>query len=247
MIVINAAMQKSGSVWLQSMVGDLMVASGFGHIADIREKYRLSWFIRPSGHAPRLRFYKLAHLLAPHFFGNSFAVTTHAPPTQLVKWLISNGTIRPIYIYRDPRDVARSLFEHGEHLRREKIRSSTQFDTLLTMADAIHMARTFLPIWEIWTSVPGTLLMTYENLRRDPLGEMRKIADFLELEDTSDEVLHEIVDRYDASKQKVESFSWLHFNRAVVGRWKEVMDEEAIELCNTFFGGYLERMGYDPS
>ena len=244
MIVLSAAMQKSGTVWLHNMVSDLLVASGYGHIKDFREKYRLAWFVRPNGHVPKLRFYKLAHLLIPHLFGNTFAVTTHAPPTDLVKYLISKGTIRSIYIYRDPRDVARSLFEHGEYLRREKIRSATQFDTLHSMEAAIHMAHSLIRVWETWRSVQDAHLLTYENLRQDTFREMQKIATSLSL-NPPPAVLQAIVDRYDANKQEAGSYKDLHFNRAVVGRWREVMDESQIELCHKLFGGDLEKMGYD--
>jgi len=244
MIVLNAAMQKSGTVWLHNMVSDLLVASGYGHIKDFREKYRLTWFVRPNGHVPKLRFYKLAQLLIPHLLGNTFAVTTHAPPTDLVKYLISKGTIRSLYIYRDPRDVARSLFEHGEYLRREKIRSSTQFDSLHSMEDAIHMAHSLIGVWETWRNIQDAHLLTYEALRQNPYREMQKIATFLSL-DPSPDVLQGIIDRYDANKQEAGSYKDLHFNRAVVGRWRDVMDEGHIELCGKLFGGDLEKMGYD--
>ena len=244
MIVLNAAMQKAGTLWVHGMTNELLVASGYRDFEDVRQRYRLTWFMRPSGHVPPLKWYKLLHLLVPHIAGETFAVSTHAPPTKGVQWAIRRGVIKAIYIYRDPRDVARSLFEHGAYLRDQAIESSTGFQHIKSIEDGIRLAQSFLPIWSQWKRTPGTLLLRYEDLRRDPERELGRMAMHLDL-NLDPQVIHQIADRYDARHQREGSFASMHFNKGVVGRWRDVMSAEQQTLARAIFGSVLAEMGYE--
>ncbi len=188
-----------------------------------------------------MRFHKAFQILIPHLFGNTFAVHTHSAPSPSARSLIYTGIIRPIYVYRDPRDVARSLFEHGEELRRGDVKSSTSYDQLTSIEDAIRFTQQLLPIWDAWMKVPGVLTTTYEALRTNAVVEISKVNSFLKL-GLPVETIEQVVRRYAA---ETPSEVKMHLNKAIIGRWKEMMTEEQVELCRTLYGDYLSRMGYE--
>ena len=241
MIVLTATMQKAGSLWFFNIVNDLLIAAGHQDYDVVRRKYRLDWFIRESGHMPVMRFHKAFQILIPHLLGNTFAVHTHSAPSPSARSLIYSGIIHPIYVYRDPRDVARSLFEHGEELRRGEVKSSTSYDQLMTMEDAIRFTQKLLPIWDAWMKVPGVLTTTYEALRTNAVVEISRANSFLKL-GLQMETIEQIVKRYAA---ETTSEVKMHLNKAIIGRWKEMMTEEQVELCRTLYGDYIRKMGYE--
>ena len=241
MIVLTATMQKAGSLWFLNMVNDLLIAAGHQNYDVVRRKYRLDWFIRESGHMPVLRLHKALQLLVPHFLGNTFVINTHSAPSPSARSLIYLGIIRPIYVYRDPRDVARSLFEHGEELRRWGGKSSTSYDRLMTIEDGIRFTQQLLPIWDAWMKVPGVLTTTYEALRANTIAEISKVNSFLKL-GLPMETIEQVVKRYAA---ETSSEVKMHLNKGIIGRWKEMMTEEQIELCRDLYGDYINRMGYE--
>jgi hypothetical protein len=241
MIVLCASMQKSGSLWFLNMVNDLLIDGGHQDFRAVRARYRLGWFVRESGHMPVLRLHKAPQILMPHFRGETFAINTHSRPGLTVKGLIKLGIIRAIYLFRDPRDVARSLFEHGEDLRARGIRSSTTFDRLQTLEQAIDFTAKILPIGISWLGVSGVHALRYEALRQDPVHELTHVSRFLGLELPPGSV-ERIVSKYDASNIRSSEF---HLNKAIVGRWKAVMTQEQIEHCNRSFGEHMERIGYE--
>lgn len=240
MIVLIGSLQKSGSLWLLRMVGDLVIEAGGSDLATIRERYRLGWFLRPTGHVSLLRFHRVAHLLLTQVWNETFVINTHAPPGWSVKLSIRAGAIAPIYVYRDPRDVARSLYEHGEDLRRRKINSSTTFDKLETMEAAIRFTATRLPQWKQWVETPGVHTVRYEDLLAHPAAELARICQILGLA-VDDEDIAATVARHDRSRV---DRSTMHFNRAEVGRWRRTMSDQQVRLCDELFTDFLVQMGY---
>jgi hypothetical protein len=241
MIYLVASMQKSGSIWVLAMVNDLVVKNGGQYFGDVRSQFRLGWFVRQSGHLPNLQPQTAAHLLLTQAVGRRFALHTHSDPSWSIRALMKMRVVTPIYVYRDPRDVARSMFEHGKKIRDKKIRSDTTFDQLETMEDSIEFASTFIEPWRRWTGLPGVFTTTYEKLRQDAVGELKKICDHLDLT-ASQEMLEKVVERYQPSGSfDVDT----HLNKAVVGAWRNVLTPDQVELCHQLFGPAIEEMGYE--
>lgn len=241
MIYLVSTMQKSGSLWVLAMVNDLVVKSGGTYFGDVRDQFRLGWFVRQSGHMPNLRPQTALHLLFTQVAGSTFALHTHSEPSLSTRALIRLGAIHPIYVYRDPRDVARSMFEHGQKIRDQQIRSDTTFDQLESMEEAIHFTATFVDIWRQWSQVPGVATTTYERLRVDAAGELVKLSDHLGLSISQDDI-EKIVERYrPASSPEIDT----HYNKAVVGLWKDVLTPGQVDLCHRLFGPAIEEMGYE--
>jgi len=247
MIVLSAGMQKSGTGWYFNLTNDFLVAAGFQDIRLIREKYRLHTILKYYNcNVRQPTLLKLACLLIPHLFGNTFVVKTHySPSSRALRYFMSCKILKATYIYRDPRDVAISAYEHGREIRAKgQVRSFGHLDSI--EASILYVKRV-LEIWEQWRQCSDVLsnhvlLVRYEDVIEDTVSELRRLADFLEITSPS-EALREISKTYHVDPSDI-NIKGLHFNKGVVGRFREVMNREQLDLCQEHFGTYLQKMGY---
>ncbi len=245
MIVLSAGMQKAGSAWLFNMTNDLMRAAGGQDVRRLRSRYLLSPIMTPVNcNMGSLRALKLAWVSLPHLFGNSYVVKTHEGPTSAALWMIDRGLMRATYIYRDPRDVALSVFRHGKRIREAGISSDTGFDRIVSMEAAIRFAARRIPIWHAWESSGKALILRYEDLRADTEGEMSRLSEILGLEVDLEEI-RTVVERYQVrGAGKERPAKGLHFDKGTSGRWREEMTPGQVALCDRLFGDHLTEMGY---
>jgi hypothetical protein len=239
-------MQKAASASYYNLTDDLLVAAGNRSARDLRRKYRLGFFASEVNcNVGPLRAYKMLWLLLPHLQGEKFAIKTHEPPSPSSSLLLRMGHAVATYIYRDPRDVAVSLFDHGERLRKQEIPSNTRFNLLTSMEEAIQFASKQIPIWQAWVSLPGVLVVRYEDFIQDPGAQAQRINQRLEL-GLDAPVLDQIGDKYFASEEKDgQSLEKSHFNVGGSGRWRRRMSSDEKELCQRLFGQHLHEMGYE--
>lgn len=241
MIYLVASMQKAGSIWVLAMINDLVVKLGGSYFGDIRQRYRMGWFIQQSGLVSSIHPLAGLHLLLTQAAGRIFALQTYSRPTFTIKSLMKMGFIKPIYLFRDPREVARSMYDHGQRIREHNLDSDTTWDQLETMEDSIRYTATFMSSWRQWTAMPNVYSITYEKLRRDTAGEMTRICEHLELSATT-EMIEKVIERYQPSSV-VETNT--HPDKAGAGSWKKVMTPEQVNLCHQLFGSTIEEMGYE--
>ena len=246
MIVLSAGMQKAGTAWYFNLTNDLLQAAGHKDIRDLRARYHLQRFMTEGNCSiGRPRLLKLLFISLPHWFGNSYVVKTHRAPTSALLWLINRGLVKVTYIYRDPRDVALSAFEHGEKIRRTGYVSQTLFDRLMTVEEAIEFANGLLPIWRKWTASSKVLLVRYEDMRQNPHREGERLVKHLNI-DVPQEALRSIINQYESKNGSIESISHpLHFNKGIIGRWMDVFGASQRDLSQERFGDILPEMGYD--
>jgi hypothetical protein len=244
-IVLSAGMQKAGSAWFFNMTNDLMQAAGHADIRRLRPRYLLSPIMtRANCNMGTLPAIKLAWVSLPLLFGNSYVVKTHEAPTRTALFMIDRGLMRATYIYRDPRDVAVSLFRHGERIRREGIRSDTGFDRLESMEAAIRFASRRIPVWQAWRDSGRALMFRYEDLRAEPAAEVARLLDYLHLPLQQAEVSC-VVERYWVGEgRRAPGVGGLHFDKGISGRWRKEMTAGEIDLCERLFGDRLVEMGY---
>ncbi len=246
MIVLSVGMQKAGSAWFFNLTNDLLVEAGHADARRIRERYGLEAIMtRANCNIDRPSALKLGRLFVPHRRGETFVVKTHEAPTLTSDFLARRGILRATYIYRDPRDVVVSLFDHGERIRREGIASSTGFDRFTTIELTIAFVAGLLPIWEAWTRPGRALVFRYEDLLANPIDEMQRLSTHLGLT-TDGETLKSIVRRYQPQAEG-SGIGKLHFHKGRAGRWRERLTPEQIEACERSFGDDLRRMGYEPA
>ncbi len=242
MIVLSAGMPKSGSAWYFNLTNDLLVATGHQDVRVVRDRFRLQGILNYHNcnigeHTP----YKLVRILVPHFSGNTFAVKTHDHPSKALRALISAGIVKATYIYRDPRDVAVSAFEHGERIRSRG--ESHTFAQAKSMEEAILMTKGWLIVWDGWMRCKNVLYARYEDLLADPVKEVERLTDFLAVH-VLPETIQRIVAAYQPEQLDVGRAAGINFNKGVSGRFREVMSQRELDLCREHFGDYLQRMGY---
>lgn len=242
MIVISAGMEKSGSAFYFNMVNDLLIAAGKNDVREIKKRYHLESMLELKNcNIRELTWEKLLTLCKLHFLGKSFVVKTHFPPTGLLKFFITLRVMKAIYIYRDPRDVILSAVDHGKEHRTKGLLGE-YFARFVTVENSISMIKDYLAVWEKWIKFKKVLPVKYEDLVSDPLEELKRAADYLNI-DIGTDGLEKIIKKYRQENLKNLGFP-LHFNKGKPGRYKEVMSKEEMELCNKHLGHYIEKMGY---
>jgi hypothetical protein len=246
MIVLSVGMQKAGTAWYFNITNDLLQAVGHQDIRELRSRYHLQRFMTERNcNIGTPRMLKLLFVSLPHWFGNSYVVKTHEGPTSALLWLIDRGAVKATYMYRDPRDVALSAFEHGEKIRRSGAVSSTGFDRLTTMESAIVFASGLLPVWRQWEASGRALLVRYEDMRINPYREGERLVKHLNI-DVPQEALRSIIEQYEIKNGSTESLPHpLHFNKGITGRWMEVFTASQRKLSQERFGELLPEMGYE--
>jgi hypothetical protein len=241
-IVFSAGMQKAGSGWYFNLTNDLLVAAGRHDARAVRERFGLDRVLRHYNcNIDPPTFSRLARVSVPHFRGHTFAVKSHSRPTRALRAFFAAGIMRPTYIFRDPRDAALSAFEHGEKLRSQGRRDS--FGSLDSLKSAFQATREWLDAWAEWSQCPEALLVRYEDLLADPLAQARRLMEFLGL-DVPAESVSKVVAAYQAQGFGASLPQGLHFNRGVVGRFRDVFGPADLALGREYFGPFLQRMGY---
>jgi hypothetical protein len=170
---------------------------------------------------------------------------------------------RVIYLVRDPRDVALSLYNF-----RRKYRSVDDSYPIER-----YVAERFLPgdldvSWGehvgSWLGTrmnqAGFLLVRYEDLLQDPPRELGRVADFLGIV-TNKETLSQAIERSSANRlrqlEQVEHEAWVttkgkradvpFIAEAVAGAWKRKLPEPSAALIESAWGHLMDSLGYETT
>src|SRR5690606_16696526 len=250
MLIVSASLKKSGTGWLYNMLNDLLVAAGHEDSRALRDRYGLDdvvkgWLCHAHPRWPLIR--RVLPLLRR---GETLAVSTHSGPNPELLALMALGLAKATYLYRDPRDAALSILDHGERVRRVDA-DWEELASLEGVEDAARYIAALLPLYRRWSRVPGVLLLRYGDLLADAVGQLRRLARHLGLA-VPEPTLAEVAGRYAKSKVagEYDETSWgpewnrLHFNKGVAGRYAEELSAAELAVCERHFGPYLRRMGY---
>ena len=244
MIILSAGIQKSGTGWFFNMTNDLLVAAGKQDVRAVRDRYGLSRILKHENCNLGLpRFLKLVRLLHPHMAGNTFVVKTHTAPTGGLRLFVRTFNVFKVtFIYRDPRDIALSAFDHGQKIRSQG--ESHTFGRLDTIEKAITETRRWVETWDDWHDLRHIHLVRYETLKQTPAQELRRLVDYLGIEVPAD-VIEQVAQNYQPDQLKAGRGKSLHFNKGQVGRFRQVMTPQQIELSHEVLGEYVQKMGYE--
>jgi aryl sulfotransferase len=237
--VIVGTYAKSGTTWTQQIVGQLI----HGGEPDVRIADISPWWdmrIIP----PDVREMVLAQ---PH----RRVLKTHLPADALVM----SPKAKYLYVARDGRDVVMSMHNHHSNFApvAYELLNGTPGRVGPELPecdpDKRRYFRTWLdgdgaPFWSFWENIatwwairdlPNVRLVHFEDLKRDLEGEMRAIADFLEVDLPADRwaaaVEHCTFDWMKANADKVaplggavwEGGASTFVNKGTNGRWKDVL------------------------
>ncbi|KAA3642766.1 MAG: hypothetical protein DWQ07_19760 [Chloroflexi bacterium] len=242
MIVLAVGMPRAGSGWHYNLVHDLVVANGGVDARQIRQRYHLGRILTEINcNIGALTSKRLLPVMVPSLLGNTFAIKAHAGPKPLALRLISNGYIRPTYIYRDPRAALLSAYEYGQ--RGLEGGRANAFSHLTTVEKAIDFMLEYVAIWQAWMNVEKAHTLRYEDLLSNYDAEVTHLLDYLAVTNPDAPKVQAIIEQYRPG-QVSKSDKGLHFHKGQAERFRTALTAEQLEKANEAFGGDLQKMGY---
>jgi hypothetical protein len=239
-----AAYPKSGNTWTRFLVGNLVHEDGPVTFLNIPE-------IIPHLDVKSKRFFKTMR--------RARVINCHEPFNARYK--------RVIYVVRDPRDVAVSLY-HFQRKRRviEDKYPIESFITRFLAGENVRPDR--MGSWAenvtSWLAVrqnsPGFLLLRYEDLLVNPERELAEVASFLGIT-ASPERIAKTVDLSSAHRMReletAQGSKWhqakgtrtdIPFVRsATSGGWRESLPQSSVAEMESTWGAVMVRLGYELS
>ncbi|HVJ51295.1 MAG TPA: sulfotransferase domain-containing protein [Aliidongia sp.] len=241
--IVVATYGKSGTTWIQQIVAQLI----FDGAEDL-DMPKLSFWL-DARLTPRAE--KLAQIAAQR---HRRFIKTHLP----VDALVYSPKAKYIYIGRDGRDVVWSLYNHLVSTTDEFISAantgaddnSPPFDRPSGSVRDFYfqwLERSGQPLWPFWENirswwavrqVPNLLLVHFADLKADLEGQIRRIADFLEIEIAEPRwpviVEHCGFDYMKANAEKcapANGASWkggakTFIHKGINARWRDVLTPE---------------------
>lgn len=184
--IIVGTYAKSGTTWMQQIVSQL-VFDGAEHLDVVQIAPWLEFRLAPKQQT-------LENLEAQR---HRRCMKTHLP----VDALVYSRSAKYIYVARDGRDVCWSLHNHHKNMSEDFLAALNNVPGLSgpplqpPQENTVDYFREWLekdgyPFWSLWENVrswwkirhlPNLLMIHYADLKTDLAGEMRRIADFLEI------------------------------------------------------------------
>ncbi|MBL8051431.1 MAG: sulfotransferase domain-containing protein, partial [Anaerolineales bacterium] len=220
---------------------DLMKTTGCADARDIREKYKLQNILTEVNcNIGVLSARRLGMVTIPALMGNTFVIKAHSSPTLSSRLLSSLGLLRPIYIYRDPRDAMLSAYDYGQRALAKG--RPNAFSHLTDFEKSLDFILEYIFIWEKWTKEKNVLIARYEDLLTNFDEEFGRLVKFLNL-DRSNLQVQEIGEKYRPGAN--DGQQGLHFFKGKIGRFQESYTTEQKQVLAEKLGRYLIQMGYE--
>jgi aryl sulfotransferase len=247
--VVVATYAKSGTTWTQQIVGQLVHQGDASiNIHDLSPW----WDLRVIPPEARQAFAGQTHRRV---------VKTHLPADALVM----SPKAKYVYIARDGRDVVWSLYNHHSNFKDMAYELFNNTPGLvgepLPRADPdivqyfqTWLARDGYPFWSLWENIstwwalrdqPNVKLLHFNQLKANLPGEMRALADFLEIDVPQDKwpaiIEHCTFDYMKANAElcaPMGGIAWeggagTFINKGTNGRWHDALSAEDIAAYET--------------
>ncbi|HEV2560556.1 MAG TPA: sulfotransferase domain-containing protein [Rhizomicrobium sp.] len=242
--IVIATYSKSGTTWTQQIVGQLLF-NGDENLAVWLMSPWLDLRVPPK----EIKFAGLEAQTHRRF------IKTHLP----VDALVFSPRAKYLYVGRDGRDIAWSLYNH--HVNANDVYYGTMNGPGLvgppierTDLDVVAyfrrwLARDGFPFWSLWENarswweirdLPNVKLIHFANMKKDLAGEIRGIAEFLEIPiDESrfptivEHCSFDYMKSHAAASASVGGALWeggaeTFINKGTNGRWRDLLTAEDI-------------------
>jgi len=236
------AYSKSGNTWMRFLIANLIERHKPLALVDMDR-------IIPHCEGPMTRR-DFAKMPSPRI------INSHGAFNPAIK--------RVIYIVRDPRDVCVSLY----HFQRKRMVIADDFPLDLFINRFLEGTPAIYGSWGEhvagWLAPrqhsPGFLLLRYEDLLSDTPGELARIASFLKIKVTQEDLVA-VADRCSAKRMREMEKSQgvklavtrktrqdIPFVRsASSGGWRSVLSEDLVAKIESAWGPLMATLGYDLS
>ncbi len=156
-------------------------------------------------------------------------IKTHNAPSLLALELISEGKAFASITYRDPRDIAISLLDHGKRSREKGISDFAEFYHPLDTIDMIkNQIETRFSLWE---ENKKSLLLNFDLIKNNPKLVVEKIIKQIEVSNVE---ANKICEKFD-NKSNV-----IHYNVGKNKRFLDLMTAAEIKTFDSIFKGFLD-------
>lgn len=245
--VFITSFPRSGNTWTRFLVGNLIFQEDLLTFNNIESRI-------------------------PDIYVNPDQAMRHLPRHRVLK---SHEAFEPryphvIYIIRDPRDVAVSKYHYnvatGRHPRGYPVED---FIPRFIAGEFENQWGTWADHVTSWLSTrqdhPGFLLVRYEDMKREPMAELGRIAAFLKRcsfrqIDSSPRQLERAIQLSTpermSSLERQQGHRWLRFRKereikgyvavraAVSGGWKSVLSQDAVAQIESAWGHIMTQLSY---
>jgi hypothetical protein len=220
--VFMISMPKAGRTWLRVMVGRVIQNHARAPLEAVIQTARLH---RLAPGVPRL--------LSTH---DGYKKGLEPAAVQLDKSRYRSK--RVILLVRDPRDVLVSLYFQDRYRREESVGLELS-DLVHTERDGLKTIIAFYNSWAAGANVPRDLLVVrYESLKLDAVGELRRIFAFLEVPWVTDDLLEEAVAF--ASMQNMRELERANALNSIALRPTDASNPDSFKVRRGKVGGYVD-------
>jgi len=153
-------------------------------------------------------------------------IKTHGRPRSEVSRMVRGGTAFACATFRDPRDIAVSMLDHGRRSREAGIADFAQFETPRDTVDDIKRQ---IGVLDDWVGAEKTLLLPFDLLRLDPVAAVSDVLGQLGLEGDPAAIAADLKDT-----RKI-----IHFNVGTSGRYRTAMSQEDQALFARTFADFI--------
>lgn len=123
--------------------------------------------------------------------GHPIAIKTHTRPDPAVVQLIQNGQAIAHACYRDPRDMALSMLDHG---KRARANGNPAFAEIETIEDAKAGIRNQCDSLTAWLRLPNVIPLEFEGIAFDMKTTAQHILNQLKIDGNAEEIVNKVLD-----------------------------------------------------
>jgi len=158
---------------------------------------------------------------------STIVIKTHRSPSERIKELANDGLIVGHIVYRDPRDIALSMLDHGRKARKN---GEIAFSDIRDIMQAMYRVKSRLEQFYEWLEIPKFFINSYEDMIHHSREFETKLKQQTGLEFNLDDIV-----------SYVRSNRFTQFNKGVVRRFEEEMSESNKSMFYGEFEDFISK------
>lgn len=226
-LYFSYGMTKCGSTLAFSMMRSLLIASGYPQERlpnEVLGERPVINFVNPLTE-DQLRI----TLDIVEETGNPLVLKTHSKPSAPMIKLLEDGTAIGHAVFRDPREMALSMVDHGQRSREKGVAAFSEY---FEINDAIDNITSQIQTFVAWVDCPGIRPWYYDDFA----WNMGKYIDELRRQTGLSATTKE-------AREELNPKRGTQYNKAQRNRWREDMSQEDSEfILDKFADFYAERI-----